>query len=265
MLCHLRRWLSDRVLGGDRGPNLRDPATAGRQPRHDPAPHLPVPACMIRPLPRRPGQTGRPRLVGARQPSLQAVPADPTTVWTALRQHWPDGTRRHLQAATGTTLRYHPDEPTVPLRWLLLRDPNGRRESQALLCTDPDWTPAAILTAYQQRWWVEVTFQEVRTHLDVETQRQGSEADIARTTPALLGLSAGTHPGRPPPAPGAFPASPPSRLACQDRPHLLRCPGLRPPHPLDPASAFSLSPAPRRPKLPQRPPAPLLAALYYSA
>ena len=38
------------------------------------------------PPPRRPGQKGRPRIVGARQPSLQAVPADPATKWTALRQ-----------------------------------------------------------------------------------------------------------------------------------------------------------------------------------
>lgn len=34
----------------------------------------------------------------------------------------------------------------------------------------------------------EVTFQEVRTHLGVETQRQWSDLAIARTTPALLGL-----------------------------------------------------------------------------
>ena len=103
--------------------------------------------------------------MSTRQPSLQAVLTDPATVWTSLRQRGPDGTRRHLQAATGTALRYHPGEPTVSLRWRLLRDPSGCREPQALLCTDPDWTPAAILTAYLQRWQVEAAFQEVRTHL----------------------------------------------------------------------------------------------------
>jgi hypothetical protein len=35
---------------------------------------------------------------------------------------------------------------------------------------------------------VETTFQEVRAHLGVETQRQWSDLAIARTTPALLGL-----------------------------------------------------------------------------
>ena len=35
---------------------------------------------------------------------------------------------------------------------------------------------------------MEVTFEEVRAHLGVETQRQWSEKAIARTTPCLLGL-----------------------------------------------------------------------------
>ena len=41
---------------------------------------------------------------------------------------------------------------------------------------------------FVRRWRVEVTFHEVRTHLGVETQRQWSDAAIARTTPTLLGL-----------------------------------------------------------------------------
>jgi hypothetical protein len=39
-----------------------------------------------------------------------------------------------------------------------------------------------------QRWQLEVTFHEVRTHLGVETQRQWSDQALARTTRALLGL-----------------------------------------------------------------------------
>ena len=140
------------------------------------------------PPPRRPGQRGRPRIVGARLPSLAAVLADPATVWTDLRQRWPDGTKRRLQAVTGTALRIRPGEPVVALRWLLLRDPAGQRDPQALLSTNLDLAPRTILTWYLQRWQVEVTFQEVRTHLGVETQRQWSAPAIARTTPALLDL-----------------------------------------------------------------------------
>jgi len=48
--------------------------------------------------------------------------------------------------------------------------------------------PAAILGRFVFRWRIETTFQEVREHLGVETQRQWSDLAILRTTPALLGL-----------------------------------------------------------------------------
>ena len=38
------------------------------------------------------------------------------------------------------------------------------------------------------RWAVEVTFEEARTQLGLETQRQWADKAIARTTPVLLGL-----------------------------------------------------------------------------
>ena len=45
-----------------------------------------------------------------------------------------------------------------------------------------------ILAWFVCRWQVEVTFEETRAHLGVETQRQWSDKAILRTTPALLGL-----------------------------------------------------------------------------
>jgi hypothetical protein len=45
-----------------------------------------------------------------------------------------------------------------------------------------------IIAWYVSRWQIEVTFEEVRCHLGVETQRQWSTRAIARTTPCLLGL-----------------------------------------------------------------------------
>jgi hypothetical protein len=41
---------------------------------------------------------------------------------------------------------------------------------------------------FVRRWRVEVTFQEARSHLGIETQRQWSDKAIARTTPCLLAL-----------------------------------------------------------------------------
>ena len=51
-----------------------------------------------------------------------------------------------------------------------------------------DMHPAEIIATFVRRWQVEVTFQELRAHLGVETQRQWSDAAIARTTPVLCGL-----------------------------------------------------------------------------
>ena len=61
-------------------------------------------------------------------------------------------------------------------------------DSQALLCTDTTVAPAQIIEWFVLRWQIEVTSQEARAHLGVETQRQWSDRAIARTTPVLLGL-----------------------------------------------------------------------------
>jgi hypothetical protein len=93
-----------------------------------------------------------------------------------------------VEVVSATAVWYHSGLPPVPLRWVLVRDPAGRFETQALLCTDPAAAPAQILAWFVQRWQLEVTFAEVRRHLGVETQRQWSELAVRRTTPALLGL-----------------------------------------------------------------------------
>jgi hypothetical protein len=76
----------------------------------------------------------------------------------------------------------------VPVRWVLIRDPQKEFKTQALLCTDLNADPQKILCWFVMRWQLEVTFQEMRRHLGFETQRQWSELAIRRTTPALLGL-----------------------------------------------------------------------------
>ena len=67
-------------------------------------------------------------------------------------------------------------------------DPQGEFALQALLCTDLAVDPVQILEWVVLRWQLEVTFQEVRAHLGVETQRQWSDRAIARTTPTPMGL-----------------------------------------------------------------------------
>ena len=78
--------------------------------------------------------------------------------------------------------------PVVPIRWVIVRDPQQKFKTQALLCTDLNVSAKQIVEWFVQRWQLEVTHREVREHLGVETQRQWSDKAIARTTPALYGL-----------------------------------------------------------------------------
>jgi hypothetical protein len=138
---------------------------------------------------RQPGQMGRPRLKGKRLPTLENVLNDAQTLWeSAVLEHGYGHIERPLQFCTGTAVWYHTGKPAVPILWVLVRDPKGQFDPQAFLCTDLVATPINILMWFRQRWQVEVTFEEVRAHLGVETQRQWSDQAILRTTPALFGL-----------------------------------------------------------------------------
>ena len=143
-------------------------------------------AALYEPAPlRRPGQVGRPRLKGTRLPTLAVLTADPATAWTGVTvAQWYGRGERRVELVSATAVWYHCGLPPVPIRWLLIRDPEGRFETQALLCTDVDALPEQILAWFVQRGQLEVTFEEARRHLGIETQRQWSEVAIRRATPA---------------------------------------------------------------------------------
>ena len=180
MLVCLRRWLPELVVvadGAKRGScGIARVCQSRLSSLYQPAP------------PRRPGQIGRPRVVGARLPSPTAVLNDPATQWIPYRATGSDGSTAMVELASGVALWYHGGPPRLPIRWVVIRYLEERRGPYALLCTDTEAEPLRILQWYLLRWQVEVTFEELRAHLGMETQRQWSERAIARTTPALFGL-----------------------------------------------------------------------------
>jgi hypothetical protein len=138
---------------------------------------------------RQPGQSGRPRLKGARRPTLEQVLVEPRTRWRKLKLNtWYGEGERSVAVCTETAVWYHSGMPPVQLRWVLIRDPQDEFEPQALLSTNLAHSPQQILEWFVRRWALEVTFAEARAHLGLETQRQWNDRAIARTTPALLGL-----------------------------------------------------------------------------
>jgi hypothetical protein len=105
-----------------------------------------------------------------------------------LVEQWYGEGPREVEVATDTAVWYHTGKPPVAIRWVLIRDPKQAFKPQALLSTNLEHTPEQILPWFVRRWTMEVTFEEARAHLGMETQRQWNARAIARTTPALLGL-----------------------------------------------------------------------------
>ncbi len=193
MILQLRCWLPNRhiVAVADSSyaaldllhfcQSMTRPVTFITRLRLDAALYKPAP-------PRRPGQMGRTRVKGQCLPTLRTFLDCPDTRWMSAALAWYDGVTRTVEFSSQTALWYHTGKSPVPIRWVLIRDPMQQFDSQALLCTDAAVVPVQIIEWFVLRWQVEVTFQEARAHLGVETQRQWSDRAIARTTPLLLGL-----------------------------------------------------------------------------
>lgn len=76
----------------------------------------------------------------------------------------------------------------IPIRSMLVVDPAGKLDPLPLMSTDPNIKPEQMIELYIDRWSLEITFEETREHLGVETQRQWSDMAIAKSTPILMGL-----------------------------------------------------------------------------
>jgi len=134
------------------------------------------------------GQKGRPRVKGVALPKMSAVLDDPHTQWLPMMVRWYDGRERMLEVVSGTGVWYRASSAVLPLRWVLTRDPSGNYPPKAYFTTDPEEEAIEVVHSFIRRWTIEVTFEESRAHLGVETQRQWSDLAIERSTPSLLGL-----------------------------------------------------------------------------
>jgi hypothetical protein len=193
LLGQVRRWLPDRALivvadGGYAALELlawcvrqARPVTVITRLRLDAALYAPAPA-------RRPGRRGRSRLKGKRLPSLAQRLKQARTRWQRCRLCWYGGEARRLEVATGTAVWYSSGKPPVALRWVLVRDPKGRFEPQALLSTDRALSARQIVLYFVRRWSMETTFQEARLYLGMEGQRHWNDVATARATPVRLAL-----------------------------------------------------------------------------
>lgn len=130
---------------------------------------------------------GRPLLVGKRCPLFSNYLDDMTTTWERVVVKWYGGKEKELLIYTGVHLWYAYGIPPLPIRWVLIKDPLKETEAVVLFSTNVEHSPKRIVEIFVSRWSLEVTFEESRRHLGIETQRQWSDKGIERTTPCIFG------------------------------------------------------------------------------
>jgi hypothetical protein len=191
MIKQVRRWLPGRrvVLVVDGGFAAVSLALACVKHRVVMVSRLRWDAALYhRPGPQPPGKRGPKPLKGKRQRGLQTWAARSDTPWETVEVDWYGGQRKQLWIFSHTALWHTPGLPPVDIRFVLICDPEGKLRMESFFCTDLQATPVQILEWVVMRWSVEVTFEEARAHLGLETQRQWSDQAIARSTPVLLAL-----------------------------------------------------------------------------
>lgn len=140
------------------------------------------------PKQRTEGQRGPNARKGPRQRSPQEWARRTDTAWEEREIEWYGGKKKKMLIFTRTALWYRPGYPPVAIRYVITRDPSGELRDEVFACTDTEAKAEQIIHWFVMRWGLEVTFEEAREHLGMETQRQWSDLAIERTTPLLLGL-----------------------------------------------------------------------------
>ena len=142
------------------------------------APPAPVPAGRRGPKPKK----------GHALAKLATRLEEALTQGTETTVDWYRGETKTLRLLSEVCLWHTPGWPPLPIRWVLAVDPADPLAAEAFFTTDLTLLPARVIGWFVWRWSIEVTFEEVRRHLGVETQRQWAAKAIARTTPVLLAL-----------------------------------------------------------------------------
>ena len=130
---------------------------------------------------------GRPRVKGKALPKPQEVVAKKKK-GKRLRVRWYGGGWRNVEVITGTGHWYKSGKGLVPLLWVFVRDLDGTHRDEYFFTTDTSMSAKAVIEMYGGRWNIETTFQEMRSHLGLETTRGWSEQTVLRMAPCLFCL-----------------------------------------------------------------------------
>lgn len=132
---------------------------------------------------------GRPRVKGQRIPKpREAVAGLRPGSRSRLTVGWYGGGTRRVGVLTCSAHWYKAGRGLVPVRWVFVSDRDGTHRDEYLFTTDPALLPAEGIGHYCSRWNVETTFEEMRSHLGLETTRGWCQGTVLRAAPCLFGL-----------------------------------------------------------------------------
>ena len=131
---------------------------------------------------------GRPRIIGERLPNPRQMASRVDANWTLEEIKWYGGKSKKFMLLSDEGLWYRCSHMATWVRWVIVRDAEGNRQDEIFFTTDKTLSPAEIVECYVQRWSIEVTFEEARCHLGIETLRNRSYNAIHRSVPMLLSL-----------------------------------------------------------------------------
>jgi hypothetical protein len=129
---------------------------------------------------------GRPRLKGRKRAAPHRVVK--RSRGKRVRVNWYGGQTRRVELVSGAGQWYKAGGGLTPVRWVFVRDLEGTHREEYFYSSDVSLAPEQIVSLFAARWSIEVTFQEVRTHLGFTTPRNWSKKSVLRTGPCLLGL-----------------------------------------------------------------------------
>lgn len=193
LLRVLLRWFPDRlfVCAADGNYATHDLARlAARYPqRLTYLSHFYANANLYEPAPVVRGKkpSGRPRKKGRKLPAPAEV-VQQAQQPQRLNVAWYGGGRRNVEVVQQRAHWYEAGESLVAVLWVWVHDCSGTHREEYFFTTDVGWTAAQVIETYTARWNLETTFQEMRSHLGLETTRGWSERTVLRVTPCLFGL-----------------------------------------------------------------------------
>jgi hypothetical protein len=106
--------------------------------------------------------------------------------------NWYGSSRRRVAYVSDSGLWYGKHDRrhrVVPIRWVcVLGNKRQHRDDAYFYSTDPQMDASRIIELYAMRWNIEVTFQEARAWMGLETTRHWCHQSVLRVVPILLGL-----------------------------------------------------------------------------